>query len=347
MTDFGLAKRSEDDSGLTAVGRDPRHAELHGPRAGVGPQEAVTTATDVYGLGAILYELLTGRPPFRADTVRRRRSSRCAERTPEPPSRIDRRVDRDLETICLKCLEKDPRRRYASAEGAGRRPGALARRRADRGQAGRRGGAGMDVDATQPDRHRPARGASSSSPSGPPGNGGGPRACCSKPGATPAVRRSTTRCRSAPGGHRPRNAPPGRGPGNGAVRRGRLEAGRPGQPGGLVAASDTTDEPSPALGPRPFRGLQPRRPDGRDGEPRWNGPALGRPHRRAARRAPTPRGGRHASGLQPRQPPRDHRQPGPDGSTLAGRTAADPGRTRCGTEGPFVPLPSAPTAARS
>ena len=119
------------------------------------------------------------------------------------------------------------------------------------------------------------------------------------------------------GGSRPRNAPPGRGPGNGAIGRGRLEASGVREPGGLVAASDATDKPPRALRPGALRGLQPRRPDGRDGEPRRNSPALGRPHRRASRSTASPRGWRHASGLQPGQPPRDHRQPGPDGPSVA------------------------------
>jgi WD40 repeat protein/tRNA A-37 threonylcarbamoyl transferase component Bud32 len=114
VTDFGLAKQVETNRGMTLSGA------IVGTPGYMAPEQAaarknLTTAVDVYGLGAILYELLTERPPFRAatplDTVRH-----VLEREPVPPRSFDPRIDRDLETICLKCLEKDPQRRYGSAE---------------------------------------------------------------------------------------------------------------------------------------------------------------------------------------------------------------------------------------
>jgi WD40 repeat protein len=114
VTDFGLAKRSGDDSGLTQSGAIVGTPSYMAPEQAAGHKAAATAMTDVYGLGAVLYALLTGRPPFVADTILAT-IEQVRGRPPAPPSKINPRVGRDLETICLRCLEKDPRRRYASA----------------------------------------------------------------------------------------------------------------------------------------------------------------------------------------------------------------------------------------
>jgi WD40 repeat protein len=115
VTDFGLAKRVNDDSTLTHANAIVGTPSYMAPEQAPGRRRELTTACDVYALGAILYECLTGRPSFRAETpldtlllVR--------DEFPEPPRALNPRVDRDLETVCLKCLEKDPARRYRSAE---------------------------------------------------------------------------------------------------------------------------------------------------------------------------------------------------------------------------------------
>ncbi len=112
VTDFGLAKFAQNDSGIT------RTDGIVGSPGYMSPEQASASPldgrSDVYSLGAVLYELLTGRPPFQASTpVRTLRL--VVETEPVPPGRLNPGVPRDLETICLKCLAKDPARRYTTA----------------------------------------------------------------------------------------------------------------------------------------------------------------------------------------------------------------------------------------
>ncbi len=115
ITDFGLAKRLGGDSGQTRTGVVLGTPSYMAPEQAAGKSHELGPACDIYGLGAVLYELITGRPPFRAetplDTV-----MQVMDRDPPPPRLLNPNIDHDLETICLKCLEKDPRHRYASAE---------------------------------------------------------------------------------------------------------------------------------------------------------------------------------------------------------------------------------------
>lgn len=115
VTDFGLAKRAASSVELTATGAALGTPGYMAPEQALGESKQVTTAADIFSLGAIFYELLTGRPPFQADTplaiVRK-----TIEEDPKPPSAVRQKINRDLETICLKCLAKAPGRRYRSAE---------------------------------------------------------------------------------------------------------------------------------------------------------------------------------------------------------------------------------------
>ena len=114
ITDFGLARRLDGGGGLTLSGIPVGTPSYMAPEQAQGQRDAIGPATDVYALGGILYEMLTGRPPFRAETATATLQQVLAE-DPLPPSRLNSRVPRDLETICLKCLRKEPQRRYASA----------------------------------------------------------------------------------------------------------------------------------------------------------------------------------------------------------------------------------------
>ena len=114
ISDFGLARRLEGAAGLTLSGVPMGTPSYMAPEQAQGKPRAVGPGTDVYALGAILYELLTGRPPFRGETVTETLQQVIADE-PVPPSRLNPKVPRDLETICLKCLHKEPERRYASA----------------------------------------------------------------------------------------------------------------------------------------------------------------------------------------------------------------------------------------
>jgi serine/threonine-protein kinase len=114
ITDFGLARRLEDEHGLTLSGAQVGTPSYMAPEQARGDKSAIGPGTDVYALGAILYELLTGRPPFCAETPTATMQQVVGE-DPAPPTRLNSRVPRDLETICLKCLQKGPAERYASA----------------------------------------------------------------------------------------------------------------------------------------------------------------------------------------------------------------------------------------
>jgi WD40 repeat protein/tRNA A-37 threonylcarbamoyl transferase component Bud32 len=115
ITDFGLAKRLSGDAELTLPGQILGSPNYLSPEQAAGRNAEVGPPSDVYALGAMLYHLLTGRPPFQADSLTTL-LRQVMEAEPVAPRLLNASIPRDLETVCLKCLEKEPARRYATAQ---------------------------------------------------------------------------------------------------------------------------------------------------------------------------------------------------------------------------------------
>src|SRR5256714_9737167 len=114
LTDFGLARLVETESTVTRTVEVLGTPGYMAPEQAVGNNAQLTAATDVYGLGAVFYQLLTGHPPFAGGTTYET-IKLLLDTEPRQPRLWNSKIDRDLSTICLKCLEKDPKRRYSSA----------------------------------------------------------------------------------------------------------------------------------------------------------------------------------------------------------------------------------------
>src|SRR5256886_3683419 len=114
LTDFGLARLVETESTVTRTLEVLGTPSYMAPEQAVGSNAAIGSVTDVYGLGAVLYQLLTGQPPFAGGTTYET-IKLLLDTKPRQPRLLNPKIDRDLSTICLKCLEKDPKRRYSSA----------------------------------------------------------------------------------------------------------------------------------------------------------------------------------------------------------------------------------------
>ena len=114
LTDFGLARLVEAESTVTRTKEVLGTPSYMAPEQAMGNNTVVSNATDVYGIGAVLYQLLTGHPPFAGgttyETIRL-----VLDTEPRQPRQLNPKIGRDLSIICLKCLEKDPKRRYSSA----------------------------------------------------------------------------------------------------------------------------------------------------------------------------------------------------------------------------------------
>src|SRR5437667_75596 len=115
ITDFGLAKPLDGSSDITLTGHMLGSPNYLAPELATGRKQEVGPTTDIYSLGAILYECLTGRPPFLGATIHET-LLRIADTEPVAPRVLDAKLPRDLETICLKCLEKEPARRYPTTQ---------------------------------------------------------------------------------------------------------------------------------------------------------------------------------------------------------------------------------------
>ena len=114
VADFGLARHFDGEPALTLSGTRMGTPSYMAPEQVIGKAGTIGPAADIYALGALLYEMLTGRPPFRGETAAET-ERQVIHDEPVSPSRLNPKVPRDLETICLKCLSKEPQRRYASA----------------------------------------------------------------------------------------------------------------------------------------------------------------------------------------------------------------------------------------